>query len=103
MGKLIFVTAIALFVSPTFVSAQEAGGGPTGAQTAYGGGTSTTVQVGATRNRAARPIRTSAFSRNVGPGSSAIGYGQDEMGPSGSGNTQNPRAPSANGNGGGGQ
>ena len=101
MSKLIFATTVAIFVSPAFVSAQQFGGYAGGARTVHGGEISTIVAPVESPGRTARPIMTSAYSRNIGPASSMIGYGQDGMGSSGSGNTQNSRAPSANGTGGG--
>jgi hypothetical protein len=53
--------------------------------------------------RAAGHPSYSAFSHNVGPGSSVTGFGQDAGNSAGSGNAPNPRAPSAGNLGSGGQ
>ncbi len=97
MTKLMMTAALALALSAGAASAQAYA--PTGAVS--DGSVFRPAPI--TRIRAAGNPSYSAFSHNVGPGSSVTGYGQAAGNSAGSGNAPNPRAPSAGNLGSGGQ
>ncbi len=105
MRKFVVAGAFALVLSVTTASAQSAlDKGEAYSTHARRPGSATVAQKTHTRRDSAPNANThSAFSRNVGPGSSVAGSAESELGSAASGNDKNPHAPAAGGLGSGGQ
>ena len=105
MRKSMAATAVAFVLGITAASAQGLPDKVGSSNTSAGrlGVASQAQREHARRDNATGANTHSAFSRNVGPGSSVSGSAESEMGSAASGNTRDPHAPAAGGLGGGGQ
>ncbi len=105
MKKFVVVGAFALVLGVTPASAQSAidKGKAYNTHARRLGSATEAQKTHARRDSAPNANTHSAFSRNVGSGSSVTGSAESELGSAASGNDKNPHAPAASGQGSGGQ